>query len=82
MPEVLFKLDLNKPMDEQEIPGHNRWHPDIPAAVSVNPSLADRALGLFNRFCSPQDNNEPYLIEIPSNSFAVLSLSTPEYQQK
>jgi len=24
-------------MDQQELPGHNRWHPDIPAAVSVNP---------------------------------------------
>ncbi|GAB7387931.1 acetamidase/formamidase family protein [Bacillaceae bacterium] len=37
MPEVLFRVDLTKPMEEQEIPGHNRWHPDIPAAVSVNP---------------------------------------------
>ncbi|CDM94684.1 formamidase (formamide amidohydrolase) [Limnospira indica PCC 8005] len=24
-------------MSEQEMPGHNRWHPDIPAVVSVNP---------------------------------------------
>lgn len=24
-------------MHEQEMPGHNRWHPDIPAVVSVNP---------------------------------------------
>ncbi|NJR63474.1 MAG: acetamidase/formamidase family protein [Cyanobacteria bacterium CRU_2_1] len=37
MPKTLFKVDLTKPMDEQEIPGHNRWHPDIPAVVSVNP---------------------------------------------
>ncbi|MEL6814378.1 MAG: formamidase [Cyanobacteria bacterium J06598_3] len=37
MPETLFKIDLTKPMSEQEIPGHNRWHPDIPAVVSVNP---------------------------------------------
>lgn len=37
MPEVLFRVDLNKPMDGQETPGHNRWHPDIPATVSVNP---------------------------------------------
>lgn len=37
MPDVLFHVDLTKPMDEQEISGHNRWHPDIPAAVSVNP---------------------------------------------
>ncbi|MEM9092935.1 MAG: formamidase [Cyanobacteria bacterium P01_F01_bin.53] len=37
MPETLFKIDLTKPMSEQEVPGHNRWHPDIPAVVSVNP---------------------------------------------
>lgn len=37
MPETLFKVDLTKPMNEQELPGHNRWHPDIPAVVSVNP---------------------------------------------
>jgi formamidase len=37
MPEVLFKVDLTKPMTEQEVVGHNRWHPDIPAIVSVNP---------------------------------------------
>ncbi|KAI9132109.1 formamidase [Acaryochloris sp. CCMEE 5410] len=37
MPETLFKIDLTKPMHEQDVPGHNRWHPDIPAVVSVNP---------------------------------------------
>jgi formamidase len=37
MPETLFKIDLTKPMEEQDLPGHNRWHPDIPAVVSVNP---------------------------------------------
>lgn len=37
MPKTLFKVDLTKPMSEQELPGHNRWHPDIPAVVSVNP---------------------------------------------
>jgi len=37
MPQVLFKVDLTKPMSEQELVGHNRWHPDIPAVVSVNP---------------------------------------------
>lgn len=30
-------IDLTKPISEQELPGHNRWHPDIPAVVSVNP---------------------------------------------
>ncbi|HEY9782066.1 MAG TPA: formamidase [Leptolyngbyaceae cyanobacterium] len=37
MPKTLFKIDLTKSMDRQELPGHNRWHPDIPAVVSVNP---------------------------------------------
>ncbi|UNU23601.1 formamidase [Microcoleus vaginatus] len=37
MPQVLFKVDLTKAMSEQELVGHNRWHPDIPAVVSVNP---------------------------------------------
>jgi len=37
MPKTLFKVDLPKPMSKQEIPGHNRWHPDIPAVISVKP---------------------------------------------
>src|SRR3712207_9559347 len=24
-------------MQDQEVPGHNRWHPDIPAAASTDP---------------------------------------------
>jgi formamidase len=37
MPKTLFKIDLTKSMCEQELVGHNRWHPDIPAVISVNP---------------------------------------------
>ena len=37
MPKTLFSVDLTKSMDQQEMPGHNRWHPDIPAVASVNP---------------------------------------------
>ena len=37
MPKTLFNVDLTKSMDQQEMPGHNRWHPDIPAVASVNP---------------------------------------------
>ncbi|MGB3633427.1 MAG: formamidase [Rubrobacteraceae bacterium] len=37
MPETLFKVDLSKKMDEQEVAGHNRWHPDIPAVGAVDP---------------------------------------------
>jgi len=37
MPKTLFKVDLTKPMYKQDLPGHNRWHPDIPEVVSVKP---------------------------------------------
>jgi len=42
MPEVLFKVDLTKPMEEQDLPGHNRWHPDIPAVTAENPGAVFR----------------------------------------
>ncbi|MDR9403322.1 MAG: acetamidase/formamidase family protein [Halothece sp. Uz-M2-17] len=42
MPETLFKVDLTKPMSEQEMPGHNRWHPDIPPVASVKPGSVFR----------------------------------------
>src|SRR5579862_91214 len=37
MPKKIFPINLKKPFTEQELVGHNRWHPDIPAVVSVNP---------------------------------------------
>ena len=37
MPKNVFPLDSAKPFTEQQILGHNRWHPDIPPAVSVKP---------------------------------------------
>src|ERR1700694_5448103 len=42
MPETLFKVDLNKPMTEQDVLGHNRWHPDIPPVAVVNPGTVFR----------------------------------------
>jgi formamidase len=42
MPETLFKVDLNKPMTEQEVTGHNRWHPDIPPVAAVKPGAVFR----------------------------------------
>ena len=32
MPEVAFSVDQSKSMVDQAVPGHNRWHPDIPPA--------------------------------------------------
>lgn len=40
--ETLFKVDLSKPWSQQQVPGHNRWHPDIPPAASVNPGTTFR----------------------------------------
>ena len=37
MPETVFRVDQSKSMREQEVPGHNRWHPDIPEVASVQP---------------------------------------------
>jgi formamidase len=37
MPEVVFPLDSAKKFTDQEKLGHNRWHPDIPAQVTVKP---------------------------------------------
>ena len=37
MPEVVFSVDQSKSMADQAVPGHNRWHPDIPPAATVQP---------------------------------------------
>lgn len=37
MPDIVFTVDQARPMGEQQIPGHNRWHPEVPAAVTVAP---------------------------------------------
>ena len=34
--QTLFKVDLSKPWSQQQVLGHNRWHPDIPAVASVS----------------------------------------------
>lgn len=37
MPEVIFSVDPTKSMRDQDVPGHNRWHPDIPVVATVKP---------------------------------------------
>lgn len=37
MAEVVFSVDQSLSMADQAVPGHNRWHPDIPPAASVRP---------------------------------------------
>ena len=42
MPDVVFTVDQARSMREQAVPGHNRWHPDIPPAVHVRPGQSIR----------------------------------------
>ncbi|MGX1480069.1 UNVERIFIED_CONTAM: formamidase [Streptomyces canus] len=42
MPEVVFSVDQALSMRDQKVPGHNRWHPDIPPAVTVRPGTEFR----------------------------------------
>lgn len=37
MPETVFRVDQLRSMRDQDVPGHNRWHPEIPAAAEVRP---------------------------------------------
>lgn len=37
MPEVLFAVDQSRSFFEQDVLGHNRFHPDIPAVATVRP---------------------------------------------
>jgi formamidase len=42
MPEVVFTVDQAKSMRDQAVPGHNRWHPDVPVATMVRPGQSIR----------------------------------------
>jgi formamidase len=42
MPDVVFSVDQARSMRDQAVPGHNRWHPDIPPAVAVRPGQSIR----------------------------------------
>jgi formamidase len=43
MPKNLFPMDNTKKFKDQKLVGHNRWHPDIPAAVTIKPGEVFRA---------------------------------------
>jgi formamidase len=42
MSKSLIPIDLTKSPRDQELPLHNRWHPDIPPVVSVKPGAVFR----------------------------------------
>lgn len=35
MPQTIIRVDLNKPVENQPTPMHNRWHPSIPPVARV-----------------------------------------------
>jgi formamidase len=37
LPKILTPVDLSVSRHEQSVPGHNRWHPEIPAVATVDP---------------------------------------------
>ena len=37
MPELIFPLDSSRPFEDQQLVGHNRWHPEIPPVATVRP---------------------------------------------
>ncbi len=37
MPQVVYPLDSTKSFTDQQYVGHNRWHPEVPANVTVKP---------------------------------------------
>jgi formamidase len=37
VPKILTPVDLSVSRHEQSVPGHNRWHPEIPAVATVDP---------------------------------------------
>ena len=55
MPKNLFPLDDTKSFSNQKHVGHNRWHPDIPANVTVKPGDVFRPLGMQRKRKKVQD---------------------------
>jgi formamidase len=37
LPKILTPVDLSVSRHQQSVPGHNRWHPEIPAVATVDP---------------------------------------------
>lgn len=42
MPKIIISLDRTKKPQEQSVPMHNRWHPDIPAVALMRPGETGR----------------------------------------
>ncbi len=42
MPDLVFELDPERRFDDQRVPGHNRWHPEIPPVAMLRPGQTAR----------------------------------------
>ena len=63
MPEVLFPVDTEKSIWDQEVLGHNRWHPDIPSVAAVKPDSDFRMECLDWTGGQIQNNDDPADVE-------------------
>lgn len=58
---VVVPIDVKKKPREQELPLHNRWHPDIPPVVEVKTGeifrveMVDSAGGAITNECTAED---------------------------
>jgi formamidase len=74
MPQLLFPLDSSKKFTDQQHVGHNRWHPDIPAVVTVKPgdSFRTHCREWFDGAIQNDDSAED-ILRAPLNNVHALS---------
>ena len=58
--DVFISIDRNKPLAEQPHSGHNRWHPDIPLNIEVDPGqiVGIETRDAFDCQIKPNSQNE------------------------
>ncbi|WP_342318189.1 formamidase [Corynebacterium mayonis] len=63
MADHTYTLDSSKPFTDQDVLGHNRWHPEIPAIINVKPGQTVRAESRewFDGFIKNDDSAEDIL---------------------
>lgn len=74
MPQNVYPLDSTKRFTDQQYVGHNRWHPDVPANVTVRPGDVFRVdcREWFDGAIVNDDSAED-ILNAPLNSVHVLS---------
>jgi formamidase len=57
--DIFISVDRNKPLAEQPHLGHNRWHPDIPPTIEVEPGqvIGIETRDAFDGQIQPDSNN-------------------------